>query len=451
MVSLLESCGQLKLASYLRSAPVEVQNSICAQLETFDVRAFCDMLQSCSQHTFIPHGTENSHPSEVVPFAKTQNHEIQKIGEEAIRRGELAFFVVAGGQGSRLGFEHPKGMFPAAPLTGKSLFQIHMEKALAFGSLYGFDPLFLVMTSPGNHSETLEFLRENSWFGLKEENVFLFSQAELPAVNDSGDFILVACDKLFMAPDGHGGSLAALARSGVLDIVEKRGVRYLSYFQIDNPMVRLCDAGYLGMHIHKCAEVSTKVIAKRDALEKLGNPITIGDRARIVEYSDFPEADARKTKSDGQLLHSHGSIGIHLFSVEFVRQLTTGELRLPFHIAKKSIGQFNVENRHNEVVSGRKFEQFVFDAIPLAGKAIFVETHRHTEFAPLKNKDGEDSVDSCKRMQSELFKSWFERAGFAAAHVRRVEVSPLFACIENQFAAKIAEMFKKLPFEIYLG
>ncbi len=449
----LERHGQFWLVEHLRGGPEDVRLRVCEQLSQIDLDAFFNVVHTTKgeKNSFPMH---EMHPSQVISVNEVCSRESLACGETAIRKGELAFFVVAGGQGSRLGFEHPKGMFPAAPLTGRSLFQIHMEKTVAFGRRFGFDPRFLVMTSPGNHKETEAYFAENEFFGLRSENVFLFSQGELPAVDANNRLILSASDQLFLAPDGHGGSLTALKRSGVLNKVAQCGIKYLSYFQVDNPMVNLCDAGFLGTHILNGAEVSTKVIAKRDALEKLGHPVQWNGRTHIIEYSDLPEAEARKQSSSGKLFHSHGSIGIHLFSLDFVERITSGALSLPFHVAHKGIPFF--DNVRNEVVipnnsNGRKFEQFVFDSLPLATKTVFAETQRGHEFAPLKNKFGDDSIATCKQMQSNYFKEWFVSAGYNVSELKLAEVSPAFACCVEEFCERVKGIVVRPCGQIFLG
>jgi UDP-N-acetylglucosamine/UDP-N-acetylgalactosamine diphosphorylase len=452
MLQQLNLMGQHRLAQHIEKTSETNRCALLNQLRGIDLPTFFEVVRNSENSHVASVSVESLKPCPVVRSEEASTKAFKDLGEAAIRRGELAFFVVAGGQGSRLGFEHPKGMFPAAPVSGRSLFQLHIDKIVAFGRLYGFVPHFVVMTSPGNHAETVAFLEENAWFGLPATHAHVFSQGELPAVDDAGNLILASERELFMAPDGHGGSLSAIVRSGVLEALRKAGVKYLSYFQIDNPMVAVCDSSFLGVHIHKGAEVSTKVIAKRDALEKLGNPMTDGKQSRIIEYSDLPEVVARKKQSDGELLHAFGSIGVHIFCVEFVERIVTGTLRLPFHVAKKSIPCFNPENQEdkNFKTSGRKFEQFVFDSIPLATQSVFVETRRADEFAPLKNKNGEDSIASCREMQSNAFKRWLVAAGYSTSGVVSVEVSPLFACTEEKFSERAPEVLKSPCSRLYL-
>ncbi len=162
----------------------------------------------------------------------------RKAGEEHIGMGKTAAFVVAGGQGSRLGYDGPKGMFSIGPVSGKSLFQIHAEKILKYSRKYGAAIPFLIMTSTANHEATVEFMRNNGNFGINDKDMFIFPQNMIPSLDLNGRLILEEKGKIFKNPDGHGGSLTALKTSGVLSELEKRGIETISYFQVDNPLVR---------------------------------------------------------------------------------------------------------------------------------------------------------------------------------------------------------------------
>jgi UDP-N-acetylglucosamine/UDP-N-acetylgalactosamine diphosphorylase len=435
---LLARHKQQRLLAYLEGADPQVARRLSEQLATISLDEFFEIVGSATESTTrLP---DNLTPHPVMRRDELDVATLRTLGERAIRDGELAFMVVAGGQGSRLGFEHPKGMFPIGVVSEASLFQIHCEKIVAFGRYYGFTPHLFVMTSRLNRDETEMFLRQHQFFGLTEGSVHLFEQGDLPAVDAGDELILSERDALFWAPDGHGGALKALRTSGMIERMRSLGVRYLSYFQVDNPLVDVCCPLFLGAHIREGAEVSTKVIRKRSPLEKLGNPVFMEGRAQVVEYSDLPRELAERQDSNGDIVFAFGSIGIHLFDVSFIESITTASLRLPYHVARKAIPFFNPATGAVETPrepNGRKFEQFVFDAIPMAAKSLFFETERDDEFAPLKNRDGEDSIASCRAGQSYRFKRWLARAGFDVSGVREIEIAPSFAVCEEEFAAKI--------------
>ena len=371
-------------------------------------------------------------------------------GEEALRRGEVAALVVAGGQGSRLGSDLPKGMFPVGPVTDKSLFQVHAEKVHALGRRHGRPLPLLVMTSPATDAATRDFFATHGHFGLSPDEVFFFRQGTMPAVDlTTGRLLREAPGRLCLSPNGHGGTLTALAESGLLYRLRTRGVRQVFYFQVDNPLVKVADPTFLGHHLAAGAEVSTKVVPKLEPGDKLGNLVRVDGRCAIIEYSDLPEELARQTDAEGRLRIRAGNTAIHLFAVEFLERVAGGREAaarfLPFHVARKKVayldetGDLVQPERENAL----KFERFIFDVLPLAERWTVVETGRREEFAPLKNAAGADSPESVRQALSDQAADWLERVGVRVP--RRpdggaavpLEISPLFALDAEELAAKV--------------
>jgi len=453
IIDLLKKNRQEKLIKYLNSLKDEEKNKIIENLEKLDIENYFKIINKNKEQTLIRFN-KIERPF-VFEQGKFDTKKYKEIGEKALSKGEVAFFIVAGGQGSRLGFEHPKGLFPISPILQKSLFQIHTEKVAAFGKYYGFSPELFIMTSSTNHEETVSFFNEygKDWYDLNK--IHFFKQRDLPSLDINNDLILSDRLTIFTAPDGHGGSLLALKNSGMIDLMKEKGIKYLSYFQVDNPLINISDPVFLGLHILENSEVSSKVLPKRSADEKVGVACLIDGKPAIIEYSDLPQDLAEKKDSDNRLLFNFGSIAIHIFSVDFIDRITTEKLQLPYHIAKKKIPYYDYEKNaiiKPEKPNGIKLEQFVFDAIPMAKNAIFYETIREEEFAPLKNKEGEDSIQTCKEGMSNLFKKWLKNSGieFDKENKAIVEISPLFAVNEEQFISKIKNYLKKVPNKLYL-
>ena len=247
----------------------------------------------------------------------------RRAGEEALRKGQVAALLVAGGQGSRLGFEHPKGMFPIGPISGHSLFQILIEKIVATSRRYAAPVPLYVMTSSATHDETVEYLAANDRFGLPADDLSIFCQGTMPAVDaNTGKLILAAKNSLALAPDGHGGMLAALQKSGALQHALDRNIALFSYGQIDNPLVQLCHPELLGYHLLADSDMTSQVIRKQDPLEKVGNVVMVDGKVRIIEYSDLPDDLARRRNPDGSLCIWAGSIAVHVFRTAFLEQMS---------------------------------------------------------------------------------------------------------------------------------
>jgi UDP-N-acetylglucosamine/UDP-N-acetylgalactosamine diphosphorylase len=432
------------------------RQELLAQLQSLDLEQLA-RLYGQREHTYSLPAPEQIQPIPVLREADIKP-ETRRLGEESLRRGEVAVLLVAGGQGSRLGFDHPKGMFPVGPVTNRSLFQIHAEKVLALGRRHGKPLPFLVMTSPATDEETRAFFAEQWYFGLDPREVFFFVQGTMPALDlATGKLLRDQPGHLFTSPNGHGGTLLALAETGLLEKLQRRGIRTIFYFQVDNPLVKVADPAFLGHHLAVRSEASSKVIAKEGPTDKLGNLVLVDGRCTIIEYSDLPEELARQTDPEGRLRFRWGSPAIHLFDVAFLGRVTQGEARIPFHVARKKVPyldeQGNVAQPEKE--NALKFEMFIFDALPRADRWDVVETSRREEFEPLKNATGRESPDSVRKAISTLAGDWLDKAGVQVP--RRadgtpavpLEISPLFALGPADLAGKV-DRHRKITGPTYL-
>jgi UDP-N-acetylglucosamine/UDP-N-acetylgalactosamine diphosphorylase len=363
-------------------------------------------------------------------------------GERALREGKVGAVLVAGGQGTRLGFDHPKGLFPIGPLSGACLFQILFEKLLAARRRYGVSIPLYIMTSPATHDETVEALEKHARFGLPGEDVIIFCQGTMPAVDaKTGQLLLEERDSLFLSPDGHGGMLRALARGGALADIEKRGIEQLFYMQIDNPLVVVCDPLFIGYHLEAKSEVSTQVVAKQNPLDRVGNVVSVDGQVQIIEYSDLPDEVAELRDSDGSLKLWAGNIAVHVFDVAFLKRMSAGGGKLPFHFASKKVPFIDDSGRtvEPEQPNAIKFEQFIFDLLPAAKRSLVVEVDEQTVFAPVKNGEGakRDTPETVRRQMISLHRRWLEAAGAKVGGNVRVEISPLFALDAGEVATKV--------------
>lgn len=392
-----------------------------------------------------PYEKRPEHGGDTAAWAAAKN-----AGEAALRAGRVAAFTVAGGQGTRLGYDGPKGTFPVTPLKQKPLFQVFAEKIRAAGVRYGRPLHWFIMTSHANHAATEAFFYENACFGLDRGRVHFFRQGRMPAVGFDGKILLETAGSLALSPDGHGGSLRALERSGALDLMQREGIDTLSYFQVDNPLVRCIDPAFIGWHVLRGSEMTSKMVPKAYAEEKVGHFCTQGGKSVVVEYSDLPMAMQRETDANGQLRYLAGSIAIHVLDREFVRRMAIGGegVSLPFHRADKKIPTVDATGNavKPEKANGVKFEMFVFDALPFAKNPVIIETLRADDFSPVKNADGVDSPQSCRDDQLRQFARWLKANGATVATDATgkpelaMEISPLFGYDEDSFA----DAWKKL-------
>jgi len=394
-------------------------------------------------------------PAEFVRLPKNPQEQeslrrARQTGGDAISRGKVALFIVAGGQGSRLKYDPPKGTFPICPITGKSLFEVFAERVRATEKRYTTELPLYIMTSTINDGATRRFFEENDYFQLDRSRVSFFPQDMLPTLDTDGRFLLKRKYEIAVNPNGHGGSIKALHDSGALDDMARRGIKYVSYHQVDNVLVHSIDPAFIGYHIAGGAEMSLKVLEKRDAEEKLGVVGRVAGRMRVVEYSDLDKKLMHARNPDGSLVYRIGSIAIHLFNIDFIERLNDGGFHLPYHVAEK-VCSYVDENgvivkpeRENCI----KFETFVFDALPEARAAVVVETDRDEEFAPMKNEKGDDSPQTSVNALVNRNGRWLRQAGVeiptdAEGNVRgMIEISPLFALDAEELAGKISADLK---------
>lgn len=389
-------------------------------------------------------------PSPSDPEQQHKYVKAVKLGKELITAGKVAAFVVAGGQGTRLGFDGPKGNFPISPVKNKTLFQIFGETIAAASENYQADCPWYVMTSPLNHDETKEIFRENDYYGLDEKNVFIFQQGTLPNFNPDGRILLADKSTIACSPDGHGGSFKALYDSGALDDMKRRGIEYLSYWQVDNPLIKIFDPLFIGLHVLDKAEMSSKALIKSGPKEKVGNFCLVDGRITVIEYSDLPDELAEKRNPDGSLVFELGSIAIHVISRSFVESLNSDDFSLPLHKAVKTIE--HIDEKGNAVESdGIKIESFVFDALPLASNSVILQTIRSEEFAPTKNATGVDSAESTRQMIVERAADWLESAGVTVPRKPDgsvnclLEIAPGFALEKEDVKGKLNQIPKIKP------
>jgi UDP-N-acetylglucosamine/UDP-N-acetylgalactosamine diphosphorylase len=440
----LQQTGQGHVLAAWDRLSVDARPGLLAQIRELDLEVLHQLFTN-RETTFALPAPESIRPVPIIKLSPA-NKKVQSLGEESLRRGEVAVLMVAGGQGSRLGFEHPKGMFGIGPVSNNSLFQIHSEKVLALRRRYNKPIPFLIMTSPATHEETERFFAEHRFFGLPLEEVSFFQQGTMPALDQAtGQLLFEAHGRLFLSPNGHGGTLTALADSGLLDKLRAQGIRQVFYFQVDNPLVKIADPLFLGHHLANNAEVSSKIIPKESPTDKLGNLVLVDGRCTMIEYSDLPDKLARETDERGELRIRAGSPAIHIFAVDFLSRVTQGKSKMPYHVARKKVPYVDASGKHIQPdrENALKFELFIFDVLPLADRWTVVETSRREEFVPLKNATGSDSPEQVRQAISDLAGAWLEQAGVAVP--RRadgstavpLEISPLYALDAEELKAKV--------------
>ena len=440
----------------------ESRKNLLDQLRTVDFR----LLQTLKKLIETSRESEplgKIEPPEIIPIpedpeAERSAQHARLTGEQALRDGKVAVVLVAGGQGTRLGFDFPKGAFPIGPVSGKTLFEWHSEKILAGGRQYGVTIPWFIMTSGTNDAETRKLFTANDYYGQDPGDVFFFKQRMMPALDETGKLLLDAKDHFFESPNGHGGSLLALMESGAISRMKERSVEIISYFQIDNVLINIIDPVFIGYHAEAGAEMSSKMVRKIDPMEKVGLFCRTGGGLKVIEYSELKPEDMKRRRPDGSLMYDAGSIAIHAINVDFVESEVEEGFKLPYHVAHKKIPYIDSEGKLQKPSdpNGYKFETFVFDALMDTERSVVMEISREEEYSTLKNRTGDCSPETARRDMCKRFGRWLEEAGVAVARNDRgdvdglIEISPLFATDRERFIKKCPPDLK-FERKLYLG
>lgn len=347
----------------------------------------------------------NGERGRFAPLAATTLKEISlnrerftEIGLQAIRDGKVGAVLLAGGQGSRLGFDHPKGMFNIGIKRELYVFECLINNLLEVTkAAKAYIPLF-IMTSAENNKETREFFEKHDYFGYSEENVWFFVQEQLPAIDLDGRLMLADRDRILTAPNGNGGWYASMAKTGMLKVVQNAHIEWLNVFAVDNVLQRIADPCFIGAVIDSGKVSGAKVVSKAAPEEKVGVLCLEDGKPSIVEYYEMTQEMLTRREPDGTLSYNYGVILNYLFRVDKLNE--TLSVKLPLHRALKKIKYMETDGRivEPEEPNAYKFETLVLDMVKLQDNCLAYEVDRDREFAPVKNKEGVDSLDTAREL-----------------------------------------------------
>ena len=427
---MLKSCGQEHVLAYWKKLSKKEQAALLEQIATIEPKSVrqCQAALGVGVENGCRKESENQ-DGKAPKVAELKGAALKKAiaaGEKELKAGRVAALLVAGGQGSRLGYDGPKGCYSIGPITGAPLFYFHARKILARSIRYGAAIPFYVMTSEANNEATVKCFEENEYFGLNPDDVFFFTQGMWPGMTKDGKIILDQPGHVFMSPDGHGGLLAALKKSGALADMKKRGIKSVFFFQVDNPLVEIADPAFIGYHVQEKSEYSLKLCAKRDPYEKVGMPMQFGKSYRMVEYTEMTDEQCNRKTKNGKLYFLYGSPAIHVFDRAFLDR--EASKAMPLHLAFKKIPTVvNGKVVKPDAPNGYKFEKFIFDILPNAKRAAFLAFEQKNEFSPVKNAEGSDSPATCKADMQAKWARWFAELGVTVPTTLPLEIDPVYA------------------------
>lgn len=379
--------------------------------------------------------------TDVFDWTSVSNEEkstLERIGMASIAAGEVAAVIMSGGQGTRLGFDGPKGMYDIGLPSHKSIFQIHIERIakvrqLASHAMKTALPRVAVyiMTSDLNDADIKTYFTTHDYFGYPSEDIYFFQQGLEPCLTLDGKLIVNSPDSVALAPDGNGGLYQALLTTGAYQDMQARNIHHLHIYGIDNILTKSLDPAFIGLCISQSAECGNKVVWRRNSAERVGVTATRKNRMCVIEYSEIPNHMSCKSDSNGKLIYGAANICNHYVSVSFLKEKVFPQLYSVYHIAKKKIPYFDMATK--QVIqpmaeNGVKLEMFIFDVFPLADRFAVMQVCREDEFAPVKNASGSesDSPEIARALISNQATRWLRAAGVRVENENAcVEVSPL--------------------------
>ncbi|TDM13011.1 UTP--glucose-1-phosphate uridylyltransferase [Macrococcus bovicus] len=373
------------LSEMLTMMSEEEKNRLTQELSSLNLDEVAALYEDVyvNRHVEAPAGQLRDVETEVKSeMSEERLTELEGLGRQAIREGRFAALLMAGGQGTRLAHPGPKGTFT---FDGISLFELQAKQLLKISAECNTTIPWFIMTSDINHEETLAFFKERHFFNFPEENITFFKQPNIVALSPEGQLLLNKQGELLTSPNGNGGIFEALAATGLYETMHKRGIDYIYLNNIDNVLVKVLDPVFCGLAVESGADVTTKTIRPLNG-ESVGRVIMADDKKQVMEYTELPEGLENQ--------FTNGNIGIHIFRRDFLAAASTH--KLPYHLAVKNLEQLD-EDFAVVKKETLKFEKFYFDIFRYAETFKTLQVDRESEFSPLKNKEGKDSIETARQ------------------------------------------------------
>ncbi|MDD5899677.1 MAG: UTP--glucose-1-phosphate uridylyltransferase [Lachnospiraceae bacterium] len=387
--------GQEHVLQFFAELSGDEKETLLGQIEQTDFSVLAKASQGDKEHN---RGVITPIPAMKLSEIEGKKELYTEKGIEMIRAGKVGAVLLAGGMGTRLGSDNPKGMYNIGLTKEVYIFERIIRNLLDVVELTGCYVHLFIMTSEKNHEKTVAFLKEKKFFGYDENYVTFFLQDMAPASDYSGKVYMETKGLMSASPNGNGGWFSSMKRGGVLDIVHKAGIEWLNIFAVDNVLQRIADPCFVGATaINNCA-VGAKVIRKAAPDEKVGVMCLEDGRPSIVEYYELTEELMNAKDASGEPAYNYGVILNYLFRVNDLEEIVSKEM--PLHIVEKKIPYLSEagETVKPETPNGYKYESLVLDMIHMLDSCLVFEVVREKEFAPIKNATGVDSVESAREL-----------------------------------------------------
>ena len=396
--ALLEKHGQTQLLKYYDELNEEEKASLLQQIEDLDL-SLPELVRGADGPKAFPRGKLAPLPDTMtVEEIEARRAEFEEVGSRAIREGKCAAVLLAGGMGTRLGFDHPKGTYNIGKTRDLYIFECLIENLKKTTEKAGGPLLLCIMTSDRNYEETCAFFKEKNYFGYDPEYIRFFKQEMAPCTDRDGNILLEGKGKIANSPNGTGGWFHSLKKCGLLEELHERKIEYISCFGVDNVLVHISDPVYTGAFICSGLDCAGKAVKKADPMERVGVLCLEDGKPSIVEYYEMTDDMIHLKDENGTLLYNYGVILNYYFKMEKLEEIISR--RMPFHIVEKKIPYLDENGvlQHPDKPNGYKYELLVLDMIHLMDSCLAYEVVREKEFAPIKNLTGVDSVESAQAL-----------------------------------------------------
>ncbi len=337
-------------------------------------------------------------------ISESEKSNYYNLGKEIIKNNEYAVVTVAGGQGTRLGHNGPKGTFVIDTINGeKSLFEILCQTMKDANKKFESELFWYIMTSDENDQDTKDFFEKNNYFSYNKEKIKFFRQAKLPIMSEKGKVLVDENFQIKEASDGHGGIFNSMRRNNVIEEMKENNIKWVFTCAVDNVLVNMVDPYLLGLAVEKGCSLATRSLVKNSPSEKVGVICKHDNKVKVIEYTELPEELSNLKNEEGNLLFGESHVMFNLFSLDAIRKIS--ETKLPYHVAHKK-NSFLDENGilvNPDTPNSYKFESFIFDSFEMFDDMAILRGNRETEFAPIKNSEGNDSPETATKMYNDMW------------------------------------------------
>ncbi len=395
----LEKCNQQQVLKFYDELDKNEKNALIEQINSID-DIFWN-LSLLNQKSTQPRGKIEPIKTASINDIAENSEEYMNIGIDALKHGKVAAVLLAGGQGTRLGFDKPKGMFNIGVNRELYIFECLINNLMKVVEITGSWIPLCIMTSEKNNTDTVSFFKEKNYFGYNSDHIYFFIQEMAPSVDYNGKIYLESKSRISTSPKGNGGWFASLKKAEILDKLVAQGVEWLNVFSVDNVLQKIADPMFIGAVIKSNCKSGSKVVAKKDPHERVGAMCLEDGKPSIVEYFELTEEMAEQRLENGELAYKYGVILNYLFNI---RELETiSKTAMPLHIVEKKIPYIDENGvlQHPDKPNGYKFETLILDMIHMSESCLPYEVERNKEFAPVKNAEGVDSVETARKLLKE--------------------------------------------------